>query len=69
MHSGTDCTLCKFVDDTSHNTVVHIQERKDDILRNIDRLEKYISWNLMRFSKVKFKVLNLDGGTSCMMSE
>ena len=55
----TKCSLSKFVDDTKLSDTVDMTERKDAIQYILDSLENWADVNLMRFSKVKVKVLHL----------
>ncbi|TRZ08526.1 hypothetical protein HGM15179_018583 [Zosterops borbonicus] len=51
IESEIEYTLSKFADDTP--------ERQDAMQRDLDKLEKWIHENLMRFNKSKCKVLNM----------
>ena len=59
MDSGIECNLSKSADNTKLCGLVNMLERTDAIQRNIDRLESWACANLMRFNKVKCKVLHL----------
>ncbi|GAB0176362.1 triadin [Grus japonensis] len=62
MDSGIECTLSKFANDTKLCGVVNMLEGRDDIQRDLDRLERWAHVNCMKFNKVKCKVLHMDWG-------
>lgn len=51
LHSGTECTLNKFKNDTKLSATVDMEEGKDAI--QMDKFEKWAHENLTKFSKVK----------------
>jgi len=57
MDSGTECIFSKFADNTKLCGAVDMLEGRDAVQRDIDRLEKWAHWNLM-----KWKLLHLGWG-------
>jgi len=62
MDSGFERTLSKFSDDTKLCGVVDKPRGRDDIQRELDRLERWARVNFMKFIKVKCKVLRMSWG-------
>ncbi|KAK4827464.1 LOW QUALITY PROTEIN: hypothetical protein QYF61_018257, partial [Mycteria americana] len=59
LDDGAECTLSKFADDTKLGGVADRSEGHAAIRRDLDRLEKWAVRNLVKFKKVKCKVLHL----------
>ena len=62
MDRGIRCTLSKFADDTMLCGVVDALEGRDAIQRDLDRLERWVCANLMKFKKVRCKVPHMGWG-------
>ncbi|GAB0202835.1 mitochondrial enolase superfamily member 1 [Grus japonensis] len=59
MDSGIECTLSKFSCDIKLCGVVDTLEGRDAIRRDLDRLERWVRANLVKFNKAKCKVLHV----------
>jgi len=62
MDSRTECTLSKFANDTKLRGVVDTLQGRDAIQRDLDRLERWVCVNHMKFNKAKCKVLHVGQG-------
>ncbi|KAJ7425226.1 rna-directed dna polymerase from mobile element jockey-like [Pitangus sulphuratus] len=62
MESGIECALSKFVNDTKEWGEVNTLERRDDIQRDLDRVERRACVNLMNSNKAECKVLYMGLG-------
>lgn len=62
LHSGIECSLRNFAGDTRFCGVVNMLEGSDDIQRDLGRLLKWTSTNLMKFNRAKCKVLHMGWG-------
>jgi len=59
IDSGIQCTLSNFADNSKVRGAVGMTEGRDAIQIDLDRLEKKVHVNIMRFKKAKCKVLHL----------
>jgi len=62
MDSGIECTLSRFSNDIKLCGVVDMPEGWDAIQRDLDKLEKWVPANLVKFNKAKCKVLHMGQG-------
>ena len=62
MNCGIEYNLNRFAGDTKLNGATDMLEGRDDIQRDLDRLERCAHSNLMRFNKAKCKILHLRWG-------
>jgi len=62
MDSVIECTLSKFASDTKTCGVVDMLVGREAIQRDLVKLELWAHANLMKFNKVKCKVLHMGQG-------
>ena len=62
MDSGTESTLSEFTNDTKLNGAAEIVEESYAIQKDLDRVVRWAHANLIKFDKVKCKVLRLSQG-------
>ena len=58
-NSENERPISEYDDDTNLCDAVHVLEGRDAIQRDLDRLERWVCANLMKFNKAKRKVLHM----------
>lgn len=58
-YHGSECILSKFADSTTPHGVVDTLKGRDAIQRVLDRLERWVHANIMKFIKIKHNALQL----------
>ena len=59
IDSRIECTLSKFADDTKLRGAADTTEEREAILMDLDRLEKWVHVNQMRFNQGQVQLLAL----------
>lgn len=59
IRDRNECSLSRFVGDINLNDVAATSEGWDAKQRDLDKLEKWVPGNLIRFNKIKCKMLHL----------
>ena len=62
MDSGIKVTRSRFADDTKLSGAADMLEERDAIQRDLNRLQRWAHANLLKFSKAKYRVLNMCQG-------
>jgi len=62
IDSGTECILSNSADDTKLSGAVNTPEGQDAIQRDLDKFEKWVCVNLMRFNKAKWSIMYVSWG-------
>jgi len=62
MDSGIECILSKFADNSKLSDAVDTLEGRNTIQRDLGRLERWASVNVMKINKAKCKVLHMGQG-------
>ena len=62
INSGVDCTVSKLANETKMSGAGDVPEGWDVIQGDLDKLERWVCVNLVRFNKAKCKVLHMCWG-------
>jgi len=62
LHAGLEDVLSKFPDDTKLEGAVATTEGGEDLQRDVDKIEKWVSTNHMKHNKNKGLILHLGRG-------
>ncbi|KAJ7420753.1 hypothetical protein WISP_46931 [Willisornis vidua] len=68
IDTWTEYPLSKFTDGTKLRIAVSKPKGWDDIQRDLDKFEKWTHGNLIKFNKIKYKVLHLGQGNTWQYS-